>query len=215
MQCILTGCDSNTEWQLPWFIENYKRYCTLPLVIADFGMSADMQYQVSGFTERLLDCPRLGWFSKIDAMIMAAQSGFDEVCWLDTDCEIKSNPASIFRFVDENKLTMVKDHPWSKRRPQLGDWYNSGVVAFKGLPKILWEWKAEAATGNHVGDQEALYSMIGGDSMKKASIISEAPHRYNVLRLDFIDNNIPNNPVIVHHTGAKGNTEIRKQMSHG
>ena len=54
--------------------------------------------------------------------------------------------------------------------------------------------------------------MIGGDAMKRASIISEAPHRYNVLRIDFIDKNVPDNPVIVHHTGAKGKQTIRKQM---
>lgn len=212
MQCFLTGCDLYTEWQLPWFIDNYKRHCKLPLIIADFGMTYDMKYQVSGFAERLIKCPRRGWFSKIDAMMLASDAGYDEVCWVDTDCEVKSNPAGIFRYVDENKLTMVKDYPWSKRRPELGDWFNSGVVAFKGRPKILSDWKQEASTGKHVGDQEALYSMIGGDAMKRASIISEAPHRYNVLRIDFIDKNVPDNPVIVHHTGAKGNHTIRKQM---
>ncbi len=26
MNIILTGCDKNTEWQLPWFVENFKKY---------------------------------------------------------------------------------------------------------------------------------------------------------------------------------------------
>ena len=44
MNVILTGCDSNTEWQLPWFIEKFKKYCRgtdCKLAIADFGMTTE------------------------------------------------------------------------------------------------------------------------------------------------------------------------------
>jgi hypothetical protein len=69
-----------------------------------------------------------------------------------------------------------------------------------------------AGKKEHRGDQEVLHAMIGGDAMRKMMMIADAPHRFNVLRLDHIDNNVPNNPVIMHWTGEKGNLEIRKQM---
>ena len=25
-RCFLTGCDKVTEWQLPWFVENFKKW---------------------------------------------------------------------------------------------------------------------------------------------------------------------------------------------
>ena len=38
-ECVITGCDSKTEWQLNWFIENYGQNAHQPLIVADFGMS--------------------------------------------------------------------------------------------------------------------------------------------------------------------------------
>jgi hypothetical protein len=78
---------------------------------------------------------------------------------------------------------------------------------------MLTTWKNEAAKGNYVGDQEALHGYIAGDLMRRISTVAEAPHKYNVLRLDLLDNNVPKNPVIMHWTGQKGNLEIRKQMT--
>lgn len=54
--------------------------------------------------------------------------------------------------------------------------------------------------------------MMGGDIMKKTIHISEAPHKFNVLRIDLIDNVAPPNPIIMHWTGQKGKLEIKKQM---
>ena len=36
---FMTGCDQNTEWMLPWFIENYKKHNDTPLTVMNFGMS--------------------------------------------------------------------------------------------------------------------------------------------------------------------------------
>ena len=41
LKVFLTGCDNNTEWQLPWFVHNYRKHNTTPLVLADFGMSKE------------------------------------------------------------------------------------------------------------------------------------------------------------------------------
>ena len=58
------------------------------------------------------------------------------------------------------------------------------------------------------GDQEALHAIIGGDPMRKMMMLELAPHRFNVLRIDHIDNTVPKNPVIMHWTGEKGKDEI-------
>ena len=209
---FLTGCDKNTEWQLPWFVDNFKTHTDLPLVIADFGMSEVMRDWATTQAQ-VFDCETNGWFTKVEAMIrMGYMYGQKKFCWVDTDCQICSDPSGIFSYVQPNKLTMIIDHPWSTRRPQLGHWYNSGVVAYESTPNVLLNWQKECRQGNHRGDQEALYSWLGGDFMKIATYISEAPHRYNTLRIDLIDKTAPKNPIIMHWTGEKGNDEIRNQM---
>lgn len=209
---FLTGCDSNTEWQLPWFVKNFHHHCDEDLVIADFGMTERMLEFAQENSVQVMKCKSNGWFTKVEAMLKLRTLYQGSYCWLDTDCEVRADPSSIFNWVEPNKLTMVIDHPWSKRRPEMGHWYNSGVVAFQNSPLILEQWYAECKTGRHVGDQEALHSLLGGDLMQKTIHICEAPHKFNVLRIDIIDNNVPKNPVIMHWTGQKGKLEIKKQI---
>ena len=38
---IVTGCDEKTEWQLPWFLDNYFKHNTIPIAVANFGMSEE------------------------------------------------------------------------------------------------------------------------------------------------------------------------------
>ena len=36
---FLTGCDDKTEWQLPWFMDNFRQHNQeAKIVLADFGM---------------------------------------------------------------------------------------------------------------------------------------------------------------------------------
>ena len=87
MSVFLTGCDVNTEWQLPWFIENYRKHCKLPLLFADFGMSEEALNLIAPIAENVVKTPRKGWFSKINALEHYAHM-YDKVCWVDTDCQI-------------------------------------------------------------------------------------------------------------------------------
>lgn len=219
MKNYITGCDKNTEWQLPWFIKNFDEHINRKdnrLIIADFGMTPDMK-RWAGRNGYILEVNRNGWFSKVEAMMKVLYTmGGGDYCWLDTDCQVLRSPNGIFGFVEQNKLTMVKDHPWSSRRPQQGEWFNSGVIAFNnesGNPPILSEWLKECQTGKHRGDQEALHYMFSLNNMKRVTCLLEAPHVYNVLRLDVQDETVPSYPSIMHWTGAKGNDEIRRQMN--
>jgi hypothetical protein len=139
---------------------------------------------------------------------------------LDTDCEVKSDPSGIFDHVQENKLTAVVDHPWTTNgspwtpQGEHGPWYNTGVVAFKGKPIILQEWYSEVrAKGKHRGDQEALYWLLNLGPLNRMIHMAEAPHRFNVLRLDVEQDRCPPTPpVIMHWTGRKGKEIIVEQI---
>src|SRR5210317_1813547 len=110
---FITGCDYNTEWMLPWFVENFKKHNPeTELVIYDFGMRGglypEMRKSLRGNQDK-------GWFKKPAAMLNASQLA-DNVCWIDTDCEIVGNINGIWEHLEPNKLLMAEDLPWSKRR---------------------------------------------------------------------------------------------------
>ena len=203
---FITGCDHNTEWMLPWFVEGFKKKNpNAELIIFDFGMKGglypEMRKSLRGNQDK-------GWFKKPKAMLTAASMAH-KVCWLDTDCQVLSNLDNIFDYIEPNKLAMVEDTPWSKRRGE--KWHNSGVVAFDGAPVILSEWAAAVAQNPKVGDQEVLHSIVK-EGMRRLIHITDLPKEYNVLRLDMEDG-ISVTPKITHWTGQKGKDVIRRMMN--
>ena len=202
---FITGCDANTQWQLPWFVDNFKKHNpNAELLIFDFGMKNNPFPTIS---KKHLSSDK-GWFKKPSAM-MKASIVADKVCWLDTDCEVREDISSIFNYIEPNKLAMVEDVPWSARRHE--KWHNSGVVAFTGIPTILREWTNTVSYRPHIGDQEVLHEMVRGD-MKRMIHIKDLPRKYNTLRLDLVDNSAPEKISIMHWTGQIGNEEIQKKM---
>ena len=213
---FLTGCDYNTEWQLPWFIENFTKHSTGILQVADFGMTDDMldfiehhprfgkQIYILSFENKLS-----GWFKKPRAIYNATNDGFN-VCWLDTDCQIDGDLDSIWNYFESGRLGMVVDRPWTKRRPDNGEWYNSGVVLSDRNP-TLTTWMRSCEEDQTESDQYILYHMH--TPIERLSKIYPIPHEYNTLRLDYIDNVAVDNPIIIHHTGKKGNDVIRQQLN--
>ena len=191
---FITGCDSNSMWQLDWFKEHFYKH------------NPNVELHVYNFDDFAEDLN--GWFKKPRAMIDASFRS-TKVCWLDTDMEIRDNIEDIFNFIEPNKLAMVEDQPWSIRRKE--KWHNSGLVAFAGRPMILSEW-AEAVDANpDVGDQEVLHNILR-DGLKRHIHITDIPKTYNTLRLDLLDNTAPNNIKIMHWTGRKGKDEIWRMI---
>lgn len=200
---FITGCDSNTEWMLPWFVENFKQHNPeANLVVFDFGMESsfypELRKSMRGNQDK-------GWFKKPAAMLKASTLA-DSVCWLDTDCHVRANIEDIFNYVEPNKLAMVEDTPWSKRRNE--KWHNSGVVAFKNVPNILTEWASAVASNPQVGDQEVLHLLVR-EGMRRLIHITDLPRKYNTLRLDLLDKSEPDEIRIMHWTGKKGKEVIR------
>ena len=208
---FVTGCDHNTEWQLPWFIENFERYNNTQLIIADFGI---MNYPDGDYTYVDMSSNKAkGWFKKPSTLVDVKKLGYDKVCWIDTDCQVLDDISDIFNYTEPQKLGMVEDRPWTKRRPDMGTWYNSGVVVIEDIPLVLTDWERECINNPTLGDQEVLYLMLEGNEIKKLGAIRPLPHEYNTLRLDYIDKIDVKNPKVIHHTGKKGNEVIKEQIN--
>lgn len=206
---FITGCDCNTEWMLPWFVENFKKHNPdAELVIYDFGMFGALYPELR---KSLRGNQDHGWFKKPAAMLNASLLA-DKVCWLDTDCEVLGDLSSIWDHVESGKLTMAVDMPWTTRSKE--KWHNSGVVAFEGSPNppILKTWAEAVAVSPVRGDQEVLHLLIK-DQLMEMIHINDLPRKYNVLRIDHLDNTVPKNPVVLHWTGQKGKDHIRSLMN--
>lgn len=206
---FITGCDSNTEWMLPWFLRNfYKHNKSIPIRVFDFGMTKDMSSKYSDIILPMKSQDK-GWFKKPKTMLNASKLSH-KVCWLDTDCHVLTNIEDIFERVIPNKLTMVEDKPWSNRRGE--KWHNSGVVVFQDTPSILRDWVYAVAVSPEVGDQEVLHMLVR-EGMKRIIHIEDLPHQYNTLRLDLIDNTQPSNIKVMHWTGKKGKEHIQEILN--
>jgi hypothetical protein len=205
---FITGCDSNNEWQLPWFFENYKKHNDTPLVFADFGVE-DIE-AVKPHVHAVVDLTKVqerGWFKKPKAIFHCPAK---QKVWLDTDCEIRGNISGIFGLLKPQMLNMIEDKPWAKRRG--GVQYNSGVVGVIDKPVILGMWAQWVQEGGEVGDQEVLTANL--NPITAIKYINSLPNEYNWLRLQIENDNEPaTNARIVHWTGAKGNDRIRSMMN--
>ena len=109
---FVTGVTIIQNGNYPWFIENFQKFNTTQLVIADFGM---MNYPDGDFTYVDMSQNKAeGWFKKPSSLIKVAELGFNKVCWLDTDCQVLEDISSIFNYAEPDKLGMIEDRPWIK-----------------------------------------------------------------------------------------------------
>lgn len=228
-RCFITGCDTNTEWTLRWFFNNFKRYNKqIPIVFCDFGVSekelkwAELHFdQVIPFEhferEATLMSSYSRWMLKPLAAITAESN---KTVWLDTDCEVLGDIQPIFDLLVRDKINIVRDDPWTRRRGEL--WHNTGVFGIVDKPKILFEWASQCRVIAQpysinrvpVGDQDALHELIGQDPIRQITYINELPNKYNWLRIQLLDGQDDPNKLVMHWTGPKGK-QIIHQKIHG
>lgn len=207
-KAFLTGCDKKTEWMLPWFVENYKKYNDLPIIFADFGCSNQVKEYASKQFHAIINFTNTelrGWFMKPLAMVNCPAV---DTVWVDTDCEILSDISDIFKLIKNEKLLMAEDHPLIKRRKEI--WHNSGVVGFRNKPRILKAWLEQVKNKQIVGDQEVLHSIL--NPITRMTYIEDLPKEYNWLRIHIDDGFDSPNKKIMHWTGPKGKIKIRSKM---
>ena len=198
----------NTEWQLPWFFENYRKHNDTPLIFADFGVID--RDAIRPHVHAILDLTNVqerGWFKKPKAMYHAPAR---KLVWLDTDCQVLEDLSPIFGLLQPDQLNMVEDRPWAKRRG--GVQFNSGVVGIVDKPMILGMWMNWIRESEEVGDQETLTANL--NPITQIKYINPLPNSYNWLRLQIENDNEPAlNARIIHWTGQKGNDRIRSMMN--
>lgn len=214
-KAFLTGCDENTEWMLKWWWNEYSKHNDIPVLFANFGVSEktlQWAYQTFDDVINITPHPDKNWFLKPKAMEVASWSA-KKICWIDTDCQVLRRISTIFNYSQPNKLGMVQDLPWTKRRGSV--WHNSGVVLFEGCPQILKDWKKAIDNSPTVGDQEVLHLMMGDDALKRRVYIEDLPNIYNWLRIQLLDGHDSSKKKIVHWTGHKGKQQIRKMIGNG
>ena len=214
-EAFLTGCDEKTEWMLEWWFSEYSKHNDIPVIFADFGVSDKMrEYAEKNFAHvlKLNSHKDKAWFLKPQSMINASKLA-KKVCWIDTDCHVLRRIHTIFNYTVENKLGMVQDLPWTKRRGEI--WHNSGIVLFEGTPSILKQWKMNIDKNPTVGDQEVLHMMLRDDPLKKRIYIEDLPNIYNWLRIQLLDGHDSSKKKIMHWTGYKGKEHIRGLIRNG
>jgi len=206
-ECVITGCDAKTEWQLEWFIDNYKQHNRTNIVLCDFGMTESFRERIKYHFSAVMDLtqiPEAGWFKKPFAIY---NSPSKKTLWLDTDCEVKANVKPLFNMMVPGKLNMVEDKPWTEIRGEI--WHNSGVVGVMGRPDILRRWCAATRENQNVGDQEVLHSLL--NPITRLGSINDYPFEWNVMRLA-TDKGYDGPIKIAHHTGKKGKDKIKGLM---
>ena len=225
---FVTGCDKHTEWQLKWFLANFRKHNPISsIVFCDFGVSDEMlKWAEKNFDEivynnrfereilKTIDCPR--WVLKPFAML---EVDAHKKVWIDTDCEVLGNISGIFAHLVDGRITLAQDLPWSSRRREV--WHNTGVFGVIGNPNVLHEWVHQCrmmavpySMGNvPIGDQDALHALAGQDPMHRMIYINDLPNIYNWLRIQLLDGQDSPKKLIMHWTGQKGNDEIRKKIN--
>jgi hypothetical protein len=121
---IITGCDENGEWLLPWWYQHIRAHASLPITFIDYGMSPrSLEWCEKRGKTKQLSLPsqifekrivtpkrfahrtnqtlvqeiRIAWFKKPFAMLL---SPYKRTLWLDIDCEIKGNISPIFALAE-------------------------------------------------------------------------------------------------------------------
>ena len=219
MSCgVVIGADHAQEWLLPWWWRCYSQHNSYPICFIDFGISEaarrwvqkrgwlffPLVHSISLNPVMSLDAASWGcisvrkkWFQKPLACL---QSPWSLSCWLDIDCEIRSNISPLFNSLSlGNDLALAKDvvehlRPYTILLPP-EIIYNSGVISFRRNAPILHLWKCVCVDNNQhfLSDQDALSWLIE----REQPPFIELPMIYNW----HAGMNPGANAVIVHYAG--------------
>lgn len=198
-QGIVTGCDKNHEWMLPWWYNHYTNHNMYPILFADFGMSAEMKEWCKdrGYYEKIAGTYKKNWFKKPRAIMSAP---FEKVIWMDNDCEVRADVGPLFEHADKGVGVTLDPHtPHCKMSEKP---VATGVIVASNGDPLIDQWAKACANTNLRGDQAVFNDIVKNDHSK----LSIMPPEYQWLRLDGERDDI----IMMHWTGSTGKKHIRK-----
>lgn len=183
---VIVGADAGQEWLLPWWWDNFRKFCSYPVTFFDFGLSNEMKKWVEERGSRIelalptsfvksqedihpslvkeweeivsdvLWTSRKQWFKKPFACLA---SPYEWTLWLDLDCIIVGPIDPILN--PEHFLTgfaIAKDVVCREAYQA----YNSGVIGFCKNHPLICAWVEESlrSNGQFRSDQEILSFLI-------------------------------------------------------
>ena len=192
---VMTGCNAKMEWILQWWWDAYHAHNAYPVEFADFGMTAgarkwcarhgrvvdpecdiDADFRVNG----------VGTGAKPHAI---ALSGFDEVLWLDIDCEVRGSLdiplSSLSVSCGRFDLTICEDllYPHKYRANLDADeiMHNAGVMAIRKDSVVMRTWLELVKTGPH-GWRKSDQPLLSKAICQNRDRVAVMDGRFNEMR---------------------------------
>ena len=201
-----------------WFIENYTKHCSLPLVFADFGLLEKDRLYCKQYGE-ILDVSDISWENQYCGWMrkpfVCLRTPFQKTIWLDLDIEIKSDLKEFFQFCCNGNIGLAEDtyqnnspgnSIFRENIPQDLKIPDTGVVVYEYGNKLIKEWAIKVANNTnqkYKGDNQVLGVVCYENKIFDYNI----PKTLHQMRLD-IDQSQP--PKITYHwTGPAGKEHIK------
>lgn len=216
---VVTGCDRNHEWLLPWWWYHYeKTNAHIPVTFCNFGgMSANALAWCASRGKCLDLSPvpcKSAWFKKPAAIWYAE---YDKVIWIDNDCQVMQPLDPYFGYSPDRNTIAVTYDPHnvfciSHKEYVIKNPVATGVVVASPKNELIKEWATKCCHAKNIrGDQEVLnYILSVRQTMRNYStVVKIMPPEFQWLR---IYNTTNDNSKIFHWTGPVGKEYIKKQI---
>ena len=201
---ILIGMDSDQEWMLEWWFDNYKKFNKMPVALVNYGMTRDGLEKAKKLADYIIQFPKLdihSWFKKPFAL---KRSPFQNTVWIDIDCQVRHDLGPLRKWCRNYGFAVAPDK--ENKFSQTTFPVNSGVIAYKHKNKIidLWAESTIKKGDQYRSDQEVLEVLLHEEGADYGLI----PPLFNWMRLRGVNRFAH----IIHWTGEEGKKEIRKQI---